>query len=97
MATIRERLARLSVRSGNCWIWRAHRDRHGYPEIKLGGRRGKRVLAHRVSYREHVGPIPDGLEIDHTCSTPACVNPAHLEPVTGEENRRRALARKAAA
>jgi hypothetical protein len=36
-----------------------------------------------------VGPIPDGLTIDHLCRTPACVNPEHMEPVTMAENIRR--------
>lgn len=43
-------------------------------------------LAHRRLYLERVGPIPDGMELDHTCRTPACINPAHLEPVTHREN-----------
>lgn len=89
---IRDRLERLSTPSGDCRVWQGGTDRHGYPEIKIGGRSGKQVLAHRVSYTEHVGPIPDGMEIDHTCHNRLCVNPAHLEPVTGEENIRRAMA-----
>jgi len=46
--------------------------------------------AHRVSYVWFVGQIPAGLEIDHLCRVKHCVNPAHLEAVTGIENRRRA-------
>lgn len=49
------------------------------------------MLAHRVAYTLAVGSIPDGLEIDHLCFVPACVNPDHLEAVTGLENKRRAL------
>jgi HNH endonuclease len=45
--------------------------------------------ANRISYMIHVGNIPEGFEIDHLCRTPACVNPAHLEPVTHAENMRR--------
>jgi hypothetical protein len=45
---------------------------------------------HRVAYTDAVGPIPDGLTIDHLCRTRTCVNPAHLEPVSLAENIRRA-------
>ena len=47
------------------------------------------VLAHRVYYERHVGPVPEGLELDHLCRNPGCVNPEHLEPVTHAENIRR--------
>lgn len=48
-----------------------------------------RVLAYRWSYEHFVGPIPEGLQIDHLCRNPRCVNPEHLEPVTARENVRR--------
>jgi HNH endonuclease len=37
-------------------------------------------------YRLLVGPVPEGLELDHLCRNRACVNPAHLEPVSHREN-----------
>jgi hypothetical protein len=48
--------------------------------------------AHCVIYEATVGEIPAGLELDHTCKVIACVNPAHLEPVTRLENMRRRYA-----
>lgn len=53
---------------------------------------GRLVRAHRFSYERAVGPIPAGLQIDHLCRVRACVNPAHLEPVTCGENVRRSWA-----
>lgn len=53
---------------------------------------GGRVLAHRAAYELLVGPIPDGLTLDHLCRNTKCCNPSHLEPVTNSENVRRALA-----
>lgn len=66
-------------KSGDCWTWTAYLKPDGYGFVKFGGRCQQ---AHRVAYELLVGPIPDGLEIDHRCRNRACVNPAHLEPVT---------------
>lgn len=52
---------------------------------------GHQVLAHRAAYELTRGPIPDGMELDHLCQNPPCVNPGHLEPVTHAENMRRAM------
>lgn len=49
-----------------------------------------KVYAHRWIYEQIVGPIPEGLEIDHLCRHGLCVDVAHLEPVTPDENKRRA-------
>lgn len=57
--------------------------RDGYGRVCMNGRW---QLAHRAAYELHVGPIPDGLVIDHVCYTHDCFNPAHLEPVTRGQN-----------
>lgn len=70
---------------GECWEWQGTR-RGGYGRVKILGRLQE---AHRASYEYHIGPIPAGLVIDHLCRNRACINPKHLEPVTGLENIRR--------
>ena len=66
-----------------CWLWTAATGRDGYGRFRALGRN---VLAHRFAYESLVGPIPDGLQIDHLCRVRACANPSHLEPVTQREN-----------
>jgi len=69
-----------------CWFWTGGLKANGYGLFWLG----KVTAAHRASYEHFIGPIPDGLQIDHLCSVKCCVNPDHLEPVTAVENIRRA-------
>jgi len=49
------------------------------------------ITSHEFSYRLFVGPVPDGLELDHLCHNPKCINPDHLEPVTHQANMIRGL------
>lgn len=69
-----------------CWPWTGAKSDKGYGKIKLNGRRGPCVQAHRVVYEMFIGPIPEGLVLDHLCRNHGCVNPSHLEPVTDRVN-----------
>lgn len=69
-----------------CWMWMSWIDKCGYG--KMAGP-GHSQLAHRCSYEHFVGPIPAGMELDHKCRNRWCINPSHLEPVSGYENQRR--------
>lgn len=68
-----------------CWLWQLYRNSKGYSRATFGDVRTPRFV-HRISYEAFVGPIPEGLQIDHRCRVKACVNPEHLRPVTPEEN-----------
>ncbi len=62
-----------------CWVWVGCLTHDGYPT------KGKKYM-HRVIYEMHVGPIPEGLTLDHVCRVRACCNPSHLQPMTLREN-----------
>lgn len=70
-----------SVDLNGCWIWKGPLSSTGYGHIQLDGRGRKRQMAHRWVYETNIGPIAAGHDLDHLCRVPACVNPAHLEPV----------------
>lgn len=82
--------ARISARievTDEHWMWVGQLNNKGYGLIHWNG--SKRA-AHIAVYETAVGPVPVGLQLDHLCRVRACVNPAHLEPVTASENQRRA-------
>ncbi|MFN2485673.1 MAG: HNH endonuclease signature motif containing protein [Acidimicrobiia bacterium] len=86
LVTILKRLLLKVRRDPNgCWLWTGNLA-NGYGRFWLGG---KTQPAHRVAYEELVGPVPDGLELDHLCFNKSCINPWHLEAVTHAENVRR--------
>lgn len=73
-------------KTATCWLWTGALRGNGYGILRIGPATASMMYAHRYSYELLVGPIPDGLQIDHLCRVRGCVNPAHLEPVTSREN-----------
>lgn len=70
-----------------CWFWTGASVR-GYGRFQ---HQGSPLLAHRVAFTLLRGPIPENLPLDHLCRVRHCVNPAHLEPVTVQENTLRGI------
>ena len=66
-----------------CWEWHRGRNIHNYGRVNY---RGRDMGVHRLSYMLHVGPIPDGYDVDHGCGNPPCWNPKHLRAVTHAQN-----------
>lgn len=88
------RLWAKTDRSGGpdaCWLWLGAKTRDGYGRMAVGGTKNGWYYVHRFSYELAIGPIPDGMVMDHLCRTRNCVNPKHLEPVTNRENLRRGI------
>lgn len=87
-------LARLEVQPNGCWLWTGGVKSGGYVNYRVNG---VSTLGHRFVYETLFGPVPDGLEIDHTCHNGTgcpggacvhrrCLNPDHLEAVTHRVN-----------
>lgn len=64
-----------------CWEWKACKVR-GYGHFKAE----RQIPAHIYAYRILIGPIPEGMTLDHLCRNRGCVNPYHLEPCSRGEN-----------
>lgn len=67
----------------DCWLYLGRHEKKGYGVIDIGD---KSYLAHRVSYETHIGPIPNGLCVCHSCDNPTCINPEHLWLGTSYQN-----------
>jgi len=92
MTTLIERFeAKIDRTDEGCWIWTGATTSsgpHGYGRFTTDRVDGVQqfVVAHRFAYEMWVGPIPDGMTLDHICSVTRCVNPAHLRPMTLRDN-----------
>lgn len=75
-----------SVSTDDCWLWARNVNPEDYGTINYGG---KGYSAHRFVYQCLVGDIPKGMQCDHLCKIPRCVNPDHIDIVTHMENMQR--------
>lgn len=80
-----ERFWAKVVKTDSCWLWAGGENGKGYGFMKVVAGESP-VYVHRFAYDLLVGPIPEGLTIDHLCRVRNCVNPDHLEAVTSRVN-----------
>lgn len=83
-----ERFLPKVEKTATCWLWTGSLFRSGYGAFRYGG---QMRVAHRFAYGLLVGPVPEGLQLDHLCRVRRCVNPAHLEPVSQQVNMARGI------
>lgn len=81
------RLLYYTRKTDDCWLWEGSQIYSGYGNVCWS--EFDTPFVHRIAYMLWVGPIPDGLEIDHLCSVRNCIRPDHLEAVSRAENNRR--------
>src|SRR5713101_6666491 len=63
---------------GECWIWQGNLSDRGYGHFWFGGKDGRPLRAHRISWELTNGPIPAGILVCHKCDNPPCIRPQHL-------------------
>lgn len=82
-ASPEDRFWLYAKKTESCWIWTGNFYSNGYSRISV-----KRVdkLGHRWAYEHFIGPIPDGMQVDHICRVRACVRPDHLRLATNKQN-----------
>ncbi len=78
-----ERFSAMMRKTDGCWEWTGCRTPAGYGKVTICK---KSELAHRVSFKIHIGVIPDGIRVLHKCDNPPCCNPDHLFLGTAKDN-----------
>lgn len=92
--TWEQRFWRHIDKTEGCWHWNGGTGGKGSTRYGVWNSPSGRTSAHRVAYVLLIGHLADDDVLDHLCGNTLCVNPAHLEPVTATENRRRQRERK---
>lgn len=82
--TIASIMGRLIIQPNGCCTWPGLRHNFGYGITSYHGRT---CYVHRLLYEHFVGPVPEGMVLDHVhCDNPPCANWAHLQPTTNTQN-----------
>lgn len=86
-ATLQERLDARTIKGDEdeCWLWDGAKTDYGHGRMRDPEHERPR-LTHVIAYELTYGPVPEGMEVDHKCRVPSCVNPAHLHAVSKQMN-----------
>lgn len=85
-----ERFNKYVYKTDYCWFWVGFTDYAGRGQIRVDK---TRVFAHRFSYQNFVGKIPNNMCVCHKCDNPSCVNPEHLFLGSIKDNNRDMIAK----
>jgi len=87
-------MARVRIDEHGCWIWTGGtggKTGYGKFNVRVAPGQWRMVSTHRYAYEQIIGPVPDGMQLDHLCRVRLCCNPEHLEPVTRRVNQSRGI------